>query len=182
MPQTAWPLWSIVWVYIIKKNKKSSDLESRKDTGRSELKWCSTMSRFNSMNACYHSAQNILYSHLPRNVKIKMYKPIKLPAVLYGCETWSLALREQHSLRVFQNRVLPQNWHGSCGEEKKWFLCWDSNPGHPACSLCPNDSSRSPKKPQTGVSLCIQFLHKHMGTITKSVSVDADNIVRVSGR
>jgi hypothetical protein len=39
-------------------------------------------------------------------VKIKIYKTIILPVVLYGCETWSLMLREEHRLRVFENRVL----------------------------------------------------------------------------
>jgi hypothetical protein len=43
---------------------------------------------------------------LYRNVKVKIYKPIILPAVLYGCGTWSLALREEHAPRVFENRVL----------------------------------------------------------------------------
>jgi hypothetical protein len=42
---------------------------------------------------------------LARNVKVKIYKTIILP-VLYGCETWSLMLREEHRLRVFENRVL----------------------------------------------------------------------------
>jgi hypothetical protein len=35
-----------------------------------------------------------------------MYKTVILPVVLYGCETWSLTLREEHRLRVFENRVL----------------------------------------------------------------------------
>jgi hypothetical protein len=43
---------------------------------------------------------------LSRNVKVKIYKTIILPIVLYGCETWSLTLREEHRLRVFENRVL----------------------------------------------------------------------------
>jgi hypothetical protein len=43
---------------------------------------------------------------LSRNVKAKMYKTIILPVVFYGCQTWSLTLREQHKLRVFENRVL----------------------------------------------------------------------------
>jgi hypothetical protein len=43
---------------------------------------------------------------LSRNVKVKIYKTIILPAVLYGCETWSLTLREEHRLWVFENRVL----------------------------------------------------------------------------
>jgi hypothetical protein len=38
---------------------------------------------------------------LPTNVRIKIYKTIILPVVLYGCETWSLTLREEHRLRVF---------------------------------------------------------------------------------
>jgi hypothetical protein len=43
---------------------------------------------------------------LSRNLKIKIYKTIILPVVLYRCETWSLTLREKHRLRVFENRVL----------------------------------------------------------------------------
>ena len=43
---------------------------------------------------------------LSRNLKIKKYKTIILPVVLYGCETWSLILREERRLRVFENRVL----------------------------------------------------------------------------
>jgi hypothetical protein len=43
---------------------------------------------------------------LSRNVKVKIYKAIILPVVLYGCETWSLTLREEHRLRVFENRIL----------------------------------------------------------------------------
>jgi hypothetical protein len=43
---------------------------------------------------------------LPRNIKFKIYRIIILPPVLYGCETWSLTLREHHRRRVFENRVL----------------------------------------------------------------------------
>jgi hypothetical protein len=44
--------------------------------------------RLNSWNACYHSVQNLLSSHLiPKNLKIKIYKTVILPFVLYGCET-----------------------------------------------------------------------------------------------
>jgi hypothetical protein len=43
---------------------------------------------------------------LSKNLKIRIYKTIILPVVLYGCETWSLTLREKHRLRVFENRVL----------------------------------------------------------------------------
>ena len=45
-------------------------------------------------------------SLLSKNLKIKIYRTIILPVVLYGCETWSLTLREEHRLRVFENRVL----------------------------------------------------------------------------
>ena len=64
-------------------------------------------SRLKSGIACYHSVQNILSSSLlSKNLKIKIYRTIILPFVLYGCETWSLTLREERRLRVFENRVL----------------------------------------------------------------------------
>jgi len=44
-------------------------------------------------------------SLLSRNLRIKIYRTIILPVVLYGCETWSLKLREESRLRVFENRV-----------------------------------------------------------------------------
>jgi hypothetical protein len=63
--------------------------------------------RLNSGNACYHSVQNLLSSCLlSKNIKIRIYKSIILLVVLYGCETWSLTLREEHRLRVFEKRVL----------------------------------------------------------------------------
>jgi hypothetical protein len=43
---------------------------------------------------------------LSGGVRVKIYKTIILPVVLYGCETWSVTLREEHRLRVFENRVL----------------------------------------------------------------------------
>jgi hypothetical protein len=43
---------------------------------------------------------------LSKNIKIRIYKTIILPVALYGCETWSLTLREEHRLRVFENRTL----------------------------------------------------------------------------
>jgi hypothetical protein len=56
--------------------------------------------RVNLGNACYHSVQNLLPSHLlSKNVEIKIYKT-------GGCETWSLTLKEEHRLRVFEKRVL----------------------------------------------------------------------------
>ena len=43
---------------------------------------------------------------LSKNLKFKIYRTIILPVVLYGCETWSLTLREERRLMVFENRVL----------------------------------------------------------------------------
>jgi hypothetical protein len=55
----------------------------------------------------YHSVQNLLSSRLlSKNLKIKIYGTIIMPVVLFGCETWSLTLREERRLRVFENRVL----------------------------------------------------------------------------
>jgi len=62
-------------------------------------------SRLRPGNACYHSVQNLLSSRLSKNVKIKIYRTIIL-SVLYGCKTWSLTLREERKLRVFENMVL----------------------------------------------------------------------------
>ena len=64
-------------------------------------------SSMKSRNACYHSVQNILsYSFISKNIKIKKCGTIILPVVLYGCETWSLTLREERGPRVLENKVL----------------------------------------------------------------------------
>ena len=63
-------------------------------------------SRLKLGNACYHSVQNLLSSSLlSKTLKIKIYRTIILPVILYGCETSSLTLREERRLRVFENRV-----------------------------------------------------------------------------
>jgi hypothetical protein len=78
-------------------------------------------SRLNSGNACYHSVQNLLSSHLiSKNLKIKIYKTVILLVVLYGCETWSLTLREERRLRVFENRVLRK----ICGPKREEDGSW----------------------------------------------------------
>jgi hypothetical protein len=59
--------------------------------------------RFRECLLLFSSGSSCLLS---RNLRVKMYKKIILPVVLYGCETWSLTLREEHRLRVFENRVL----------------------------------------------------------------------------
>ena len=62
--------------------------------------------RLKSGNVCYQSVQNQFSSRsLSKNIKIKIYRTIILPVVLYGCETWSLTLREERKLKVFENMV-----------------------------------------------------------------------------
>jgi hypothetical protein len=64
-------------------------------------------SRLKLGKACCWSVQNLLSSSLlSRGLKIKIYRNIILPVVLYGCETWLLTLREERRLRVFENTVL----------------------------------------------------------------------------
>ena len=64
-------------------------------------------SRLRQGNTFYHSVQNLLSSNLlSKNVKIKIHRNIILSVVLYGCETWSLILREERRLKLFENRTL----------------------------------------------------------------------------
>ena len=64
-------------------------------------------SRLKVGNACYYPVQNLLSSSLlSKNLKIKIYRTIILPVVLYGCENWLLTLREERRLRLFEKRVL----------------------------------------------------------------------------
>jgi hypothetical protein len=56
--------------------------------------------RLNSGDACCRSVQNLLSSRLlSKNIKIRIYKNLFLPVVLYGCEIWSLTLREAEGVR-----------------------------------------------------------------------------------
>ena len=73
-----------------------------KNSSQEEIK-----SRLKSGNACCHSVQNLLSSSLLSKIlKIKIYRTIILPVVVYECETWSLTLRQERRLRVFENGVL----------------------------------------------------------------------------
>jgi len=64
-------------------------------------------SRLKSVNACYHFMQNLLSSGLlSKNLMIKIHRTVILPVVLYGCETWSLTLRMERKVRLFETRVL----------------------------------------------------------------------------
>jgi hypothetical protein len=58
-------------------------------------------------------------SHI-KNPRIKIYKTAILPVVLYGCEIWSLTLREKHRLRVFENRVLRRIFGPKREEDGSW--------------------------------------------------------------
>jgi hypothetical protein len=49
---------------------------------------------------------------LPENLKIKIYRTVTSPVVLYGCKTWSLVLREEYSLRMFENMTL-RKWEAT---------------------------------------------------------------------
>jgi hypothetical protein len=61
----------------------------------------------NSGNACYYSVQSLFSSRpISKNLKTKIYETVILPVVLYGCESWSLTLREESELRVFENTML----------------------------------------------------------------------------
>jgi hypothetical protein len=59
-------------------------------------------------------------SHIKKNLKTKIYKTVILPVVLYGCETWSLTLREEHRLRVCENRVLRRIFGPKREEDGSW--------------------------------------------------------------
>ncbi|KAJ4444236.1 hypothetical protein ANN_06027 [Periplaneta americana] len=63
--------------------------------------------RINMGNASYYSIEKLLSSSLlSKNLKVRIYKTVILPVVLYGCETWTDTLREEHRLRLFENKVL----------------------------------------------------------------------------
>ncbi|KAJ4444314.1 hypothetical protein ANN_06106 [Periplaneta americana] len=62
--------------------------------------------RINMGNACYWVEKLLSSSLLPKNLKVRIYKTVILPVVLYGCETWTLTLRKEQRLRVFENKVL----------------------------------------------------------------------------
>jgi len=68
-------------------------------------------STLKSGNACFYSVQNIFSSSLlSKNLNIKIYRTIILPVVLYGCETWSLTLKEERRQSVLENGVWRRNF------------------------------------------------------------------------
>jgi len=73
--------------------------------------------RLKTGNVCCHSVQNLLFAVLLcKNIKVKIYRIVILPVVLYGCETWSPTLREERRLRVFKKWV-PRKIFGAKRDE-----------------------------------------------------------------
>ncbi|KAJ4426392.1 hypothetical protein ANN_27206 [Periplaneta americana] len=69
--------------------------------------WEEIKRRINMANACYYSVEKLLSSSLlSKNLKVRIYKTVILLVVLYDCETWTLTLREEQRLRVFENKVV----------------------------------------------------------------------------
>ena len=77
-------------------------------------------STLQSGNACCHSVKNLLSSSLlPKTIKIKIQRTVILSIVVYGYENWSLKLKEEHMLSVFQRKVL-RRMFGCKREEVTW--------------------------------------------------------------
>jgi hypothetical protein len=66
------------------------------------------------------SPKSYVFPYHIKNLKIKIYKTVILPVVLYGCETWSLTLGEEHRLRIFENRVLRKIFGPKKEEDGSW--------------------------------------------------------------
>jgi hypothetical protein len=104
-------------------------------------------SRLNSGNACYYSVQNLLSFRL-----ISKNPKVILPFVLYGCETWSLTLREEHRLRVFENRVLRKIF----GPKREVDESWRKLHSDELHSLCSSPNIRVIKSRRMCVGLIPQ--------------------------
>jgi hypothetical protein len=96
-----------------------------------------TKRRLNSGNVCYHSCY-LLSSHLlSKSLKMRIYKTVILPVVLYGCETWYLKLREDHRLGVFLNRVLKRMFGPKMDERmERWRNLHNEELHHLYSLLC----------------------------------------------
>jgi len=64
-------------------------------------------------------AETFVFQFAIQNLKMKIYRTIILPFVLYGCESWSLTLREERRLRVSENRVIRKIF-GLRSDEVTW--------------------------------------------------------------
>ena len=77
--------------------------------------------RYKAGNSSYYSVQTLFSSRfLSKYLKIKIYKTIKLPVVLYVCEEWSLTLWEERRLRVFENRIPRRVFGPGINENGDW--------------------------------------------------------------
>jgi hypothetical protein len=77
--------------------------------------------RLNSGNTCSHSVQILLSSRLiSKNLNITICKTVILTLLLYGCETWSLTLREEYRLGIIENRVLRKIFGPKRKEDGSW--------------------------------------------------------------
>ena len=77
--------------------------------------------RIKTENSCYYSVQTMLsYWLLSKDKKIKICKAIILPVLLYGCDAWSLTLREEGKLRIFDNRILRWIFGPKRDENGEW--------------------------------------------------------------
>ena len=100
----------------VKTFKYLGSLLTNQNSIQEEIKY-----RLKAGNACYYSVQTLLSSRLLSKIlKIKIYKTIILPVVLYDCETWSLTLREECRLRVFENRILRRIFGPKMDENGEW--------------------------------------------------------------
>jgi hypothetical protein len=78
-------------------------------------------SKLNSGNSCCYSVHNLLSSRIiSKNLKIKIYRTVILPVVLFGCETWSVTLGEEYSLRVFLVNLLRKIFGPKREEDGSW--------------------------------------------------------------
>jgi hypothetical protein len=66
------------------------------------------------------SPKSFFFPSYIKNLEIKIYKTVNLPVVLYGCETWSLTLGEEHRLRVLENRMLRKIFGSKREEDGSW--------------------------------------------------------------
>jgi hypothetical protein len=92
--------------------------------------------KLNSGNTCCYSVKNLLFSHLVKKYK-RIYKTIIMFLVLHGCETSSLAIREEHILRVFESRVLRRIFGPRSYEVMR---CWRNLHNKELCDLYSSSS------------------------------------------
>jgi hypothetical protein len=71
------------------------------------------------------SPKSFVFPSRIKNLKIKIYINVILPVVLYGCETWSLTLKEEYGLRIFENRVLRRIFGPKREEDGSWTKLHD---------------------------------------------------------